>query len=284
MIKLIVLLLLYPMIGFTQTSLWTISKDGYVLYLGGTIHMLSKQDYPLPTEFNRAFQRSATVVFETNMEEAKTTAFGEQVTRLLTYPPGQSLKDNIKKQTYYQLQQFLATRNVPVEHFNQFKPGMVSLVLSVMELKRIGMDDIGVDQYFYNKAKQANKTTLYLETVEQQLTFLSNMGKGKENEIIISTIKDLSQLEKAIKTIKQAWRTGNESKMAKVTLSEMIRDYPEIYQQLLVTRNNNWMPQIKNMLKTKPRELVLVGALHLVGKQGLLQQLRQAGYQVELFK
>jgi uncharacterized protein YbaP (TraB family) len=63
----------------------------------------------------------------------------------------------------------------------------------------------------------------------------------------------------------------------------MRKDYPELYQQVLVERNNNWLPQIEAFLKTPETELILVGALHLAGNDGLLAQLRQRGYKVESF-
>lgn len=44
------------------------------------------------------------------------------------------------------------------------------------------------------------------------------------------------------------------------------------------------MPHIEGMMNNKPVELILVGALHLVGKDGLLQQLRNKGYIVKKFK
>ena len=33
---------------------WKVSKGGQTVYLGGTIHLLSPSDYPLPEEFEEA--------------------------------------------------------------------------------------------------------------------------------------------------------------------------------------------------------------------------------------
>jgi len=102
--------------------------------------------------------------------------------------------------------------------------------------------------------------------------------------MILSTIKDMNQMHSIMNILKTAWLHGNEDKLKKAGLDEMIRDYPETYQSLLVKRNNNWMLHIEHMLNNKVIELVLVGALHLVGQDGLLQQLRNKGYNVEKFK
>lgn len=284
MCKYLFILLIYPATCFSETSLWTVSKNGNELYLGGTIHMLKKEDYPLPIEFNKAFKQADQLVLETNIEKANNPAFGQKVAQMLTYPRGRSLKEAINEKTFNKLKKYLANRNLPVEQFIGLKPAMVVLAITVMELKKIGMVDIGVDQYYSEKAKEQGKAMSYLETLEEQLGFLRLMGKGKENELISKTIDDMSRVEATMALIKSAWLKGDEKQLEQVALSEMIRDYPDLYQMLLVKRNNNWMSPIEQMMRDKKIELVLVGALHLIGKEGLLQQLRQKGYSVKKFK
>ena len=277
------ILLIFPAVCFSETSLWQISKNGNELYLGGTIHLLKKEDYPLPVEFSEAFKKSDMLVFETNIELVQTPEFGEKMSRMMTYPSGKSLENDLSVKTFNKLKKYLAERNIPVDSFLHYKPPMVVIVITILELKKMGMIDIGVDEYFHQQAKQAGKTIDYFETADEQLEFLSTMGQGNENEMILSTINDMSKIESMMTVIKSAWLTGDENKMADVTLSDMMRDYPDFYQTLLVKRNNNWMPHIERMLTTRKIEMVLVGALHLVGKDGLLQQLRNKGYTIKQF-
>lgn len=284
MFKFLFLVILFPSLCFAETSVWQISKNGNDLYLGGTIHMLKKDDYPLPVEFSDVFEKSDKLVFETDIEMAQTPEFGHKMVQLLSFPSGKSLKDAINKNTFEKLEKHLADRSLPIEPFLSYKPSMVVLVISILELKKMGMVDIGVDEYFHKKAKEEGKAIAYFETTDEQLAFLHSMGKGNENEMITSTINDVSKMESMMEVIKSAWRHGDEDKMAEVTIAGMIRDYPDLYQSLLVKRNNNWMPHIEKMLTDKKVELVLVGALHLVGKNGLLKQLRNKGYAVTKFK
>lgn len=281
--KYLFILFIFPAVCFSETSLWKISKNGNELYLGGTIHVLKKEDYPLPVEFNKAFEKSDKLVFETNIEMTKTPEFGQKMTRMLTFPAGKSLKDAISKKTFNKLKKYLAERNIPVESFLSYKPSMIVLVITVIELQKMGMVDVGVDEYFHNKAKQAGKTTKYFETVDEQLEFIRTMGQGNEDAMLLSSIDDMSRMEAVMNTIKSAWVSGDENKLVEVGLTEMMRDYPGIYQSLLVKRNNNWMPHIERMMGDKKVEMILVGALHLVGKDGLLQQLRDKGYTVKQF-
>ncbi|MFQ3190047.1 MAG: hypothetical protein ACI936_001177 [Paraglaciecola sp.] len=54
-----------------------------------------------------------------------------------------------------------------------------------------------------------------------------------------------------------------------------------MYQDLLVTRNINWLPKIVNMLSDQPIEFVLVGALHLAGPDSVLAKLKAKGYKIK---
>ena len=283
MLKYLLVLLMLPSLCFSQTSLWKVSKNGSELYLGGTIHVLKKEDYPLPAEFTEAFEKSDQLILEANIDMAKTPEFGQRVAKLLTYTAGSSLKDVLKHNTLLKLENHLTARGMKVDQFLNYKPSMIVLFLSIIEFKKMGMVEIGVDEYFHIKAKKVGKSIEYFETVDEQLSFISTMSLGNEDEIILNTIDEVSQIESMMAVIKMAWLNGDESKMANAIISDMTRDYPELYQTLLVKRNKAWMPGIERMLTNKKIELILVGSMHLVGNDGLLQQLRNKGYKVELY-
>jgi len=107
------------------------------------------------------------------------------------------------------------------------------------------------------------------------------MGKGRENDFVLYSLKDLENIEDIMQKLKSAWRNGHQDEMAALSLDEMRRDFPGIYQQLLVERNQNWLPRIEAMLKDPGTEMVLMGALHLVGKESVLHALREKGYRIE---
>lgn len=282
--KFLVLLFLIPAVCYSETSLWTISKNGNKLYLGGTIHVLKKEDYPLPEEYNKAFKKADKLILEANIEKAQTLEFGKKMTQVLSYPDGKSLKGSIKADTYNKLKKYLADRNIPIESFHKFKPQMIVLIMTVMELKKIGMVNVGVDEFFYNKARQSGMALGFFESVDEQIEFIRTMGQGNEDSMLLSTIKDMNRMQGMMTNMKTAWLHGHEKKLADLGLKDMMHDHPETYQSLLVKRNNNWMPHIEQMINNNKIEIVLVGALHLVGKDGLLQQLRNKGYTVKKYK
>ena len=153
--------------------------------------------------------------------------------------------------------------------------------LSMMEVKRLGCVEEGVDVVFSAKAKKEGKKTGALETVEQQLNFILGLGKGKEAELVVSGLEDLAELPKLLEEMIGAWRTGNLEKMEKLINKEMKEQHPEIFEELIVKRNKAWVPIIEEWAKSREVAFVLVGAGHLCGEEGLLGLLEKRGFRVE---
>lgn len=280
---LILLCLLFSFQICAETSLWKVSKGDSELYLGGTIHVLSENDYPLPIEFSKAYKQSQLVVLETDLTAMSRPETQLQLVQRMIYPKGQLLKDNIKPETFSVLSDYLASRGLAIEMYQNFKPAMIVMTLLMTELQRLGLANAGVDHYFNHKALVDGKALAELETVEVQLDVLENLGKGQEDEMILSTIEEMKEMPSIMGQMKTAWRTGNMKSLEKIGISPMKLDYPELYRLLLVNRNKAWIPKIEALLLTPEVEFVLVGALHLVGEEGVIAQLRKLGYTVELF-
>lgn len=262
-------------------SVWKVTKGDNTLYLGGTLHLLSESDYPLPAAYDQAYAKSDTLVFETDLDEAATPQFQQKAMMTMTYSDGKTIKDALSAETFKALSDHLALRNIPLANLMSFKPSMVSLTLSIVELQLNGLTAAGVDQFYVNKAKADSKQLVWLETPEQQLAFLAAMGAEDEDGLIRYTLRDLKDLPQMLVKLKKAWLDGDMPGMAALSIAPFKQDYPAVYQDLLVTRNNNWMPLIVNMLNTSQTEFVLVGALHLAGEDSVLAKLQQAGYTIE---
>ena len=281
---LILLCLMIPFHTFAETSLWKVSKGDSELFIGGTIHVLSASDYPLPMEFEQAYKQSHTIVFETDLAAMALPETQQELLQRVMYKEGRTLKDDLSAETYKALVDYAASVGLMIESLNQFKPPMVMITLLMNELHRLGMADTGVDNFFNQKAIADGKSIGELESVQVQLDVIENMGKGHEDEMILSTIAEMKELPLIMDEMKQAWRKGDMKTLEKIGVSEMKTDFPDLYRLLLVERNNAWIPKIEVMLATPEIELVLVGALHLVADEGVITRLRSLGYEVELFK
>ncbi|OED36163.1 hypothetical protein AB833_28475 [Chromatiales bacterium (ex Bugula neritina AB1)] len=267
--------------AFADSSVWKVSKGDTLIYLGGTLHVLSKGDYPLPAEFDEAYRASEIVVFETDIVKISQPAFQQEMLSTLTYENGRTIRDELKPGTINLLEAHFSQRGIPFERFELYKPAMVSLLISMIELQALGISSQGVDQFFSIQAVDDNKTQLELESPQQQLAMIATMAGDKPDRLILHTLRDAKNLRTIMEDLVAAWRTGDTDRLDTEMIEVMQRDYPNVYENLLVTRNNNWLPAIMQLFASDEIEFVLVGAGHLVGRDGLLMLLEQRGYRVE---
>ncbi|MBE9396765.1 TraB/GumN family protein [Pontibacterium sp. N1Y112] len=267
-------------VAHAETSVWQIEKGKDRLYLGGTIHVLSSSDLPLPATFHRIFDNTDVLVLETDVSQLTLPENSMRLLGMLTYSDGRSLRDVVSAETFGKLQAFASAEGVPITMFERLTPAGVALTVLSIELAKAGIQHEGVDTIFHNQAQARGKPVQGLESIDDHLQFVANMGEGVEDQFVSQTLDDAHKTREGIRTIIDAWRSGDVKALEEAVLDGMPTDYPKLYQELLVQRNNNWMPQILDMFDTPEQEFVLVGAAHLLGPDGLLKQLQVKGYRI----
>ena len=144
-----------------ETSLYKVTKDGQTIYLGGTIHLLRSSDYPLPVEYQQAYQAADTLVLETNLDHAASPVFGQKMAKIFMYSGGKTLEQDLQPALWKELQTFSAARQYPIAQMSAFKAMFVSLSLSLVEMQRLGLGiGDGVDKYFFQQAKGDGKPVM----------------------------------------------------------------------------------------------------------------------------
>mgnify|MGYP001350447615 CR=1 FL=1 len=282
-LSLIVTALLFSCFSYAETSIWQVSNGKNTLYLGGTFHMLKPSDYPLPIEFENVYKKVNWLVFETDMDQLSSPEFQQKFLASMTLPTGQILADHLSAEAYAELIRYAANNQMDTAQLQRFKPQMIALIITLEELKKYGLTAEGVDNYFGNKAKADSKMVTKLESIDDQIRYISTMGANNESGLILQTIEDMEELPEVLNAMTTAWRSGDDNGLFENGIKPMLEDYPKIYQSLLVERNNNWMGKIEKLLAHPEEKFILVGALHLIGQDGLLQQLKNRGYQVQQY-
>ena len=265
---------------FAASPVWLVESGQNRLFLAGTIHVLRASDYPLPEAFETAYKQSQVLAFETDIGETASPAFQLQLMQAVTLGPEQTLQDFLSPQTYAKLETHFNANKLSIKQFARFKPSMVAMTLTLLELKKLGAGERGVDQDYFDKAQRDNKKAIALETLQQQINFIANMGKGQEDLMIQQTLEDIDSLSIQFPSMVKSWRKGDIKQLEELFVKPMKEEFETLYQELLVQRNLNWLPQIFDYMKTPQTEMVLVGSAHLIGEDGLIKHLKQAGYQV----
>ena len=277
-----------PLSSHAESPVFKITKGDDYVYIGGTIHLLSENDYPLPSGFDEAFSDAKQVFFEVDGHSLESPEVQAKMASFMSLPAGQTLSGVLDQPTYQALSDFLAERQIPIQAFASLSPAGISLTLTVLELQRLGLGNpaSGVDQFFQNKAEQDNsKSEGFLETADEQIGFLSKLNNVDPNVIIQSSLEDLSSMQEDWKGGVSAWRNGDMALMSDLLGGDEMRArFPSIYKTLLSDRNQRRVNQIEPMFATPEVELLLVGAMHLVGSDGLVELLKAKGYKAEQLK
>ena len=261
---------------------WKVSKGGQTLYLGGTIHLLSPDDYPLPEEFEEAYSKADTLVFETDMSAMKDPATQLKLLQVMMFQDDRTLGGELSAETLADLESHFSKRGMQTSTFNKFTPAGVSLTLTVLELQLLGLGVAGgVDEFYSLRGMNDSKAIEALETVDQQISFIDSLNDADGDEMINSTLRDVADLSTMWKSLLDAWRNGDLTSLESIALQPMEKEFPDMAKMLLEARNNNWMQELPKMLQDNDVEFVLVGSLHLVGENGLLAMLSKAGYKVD---
>lgn len=279
----LIVVLLVVNVGFAQTSLYKVTKKGNEMYIGGTVHLLRPTDFPLPTQFDKALEKSDMLVLEMNGEKLMNPSMRGKIMSAMAYKNGETLSTVLSPKTYQQLKEKTDACGFPLEKMNAFKPNMVILALESIEMEKQGISSEGVDVYLTKKAKKLNKSQEFLETVDFQLEMLATMGEGYEDEYVKHALKTNQRDREKMPAMIDEWKNG-EKKMMLETLKEFKNESSKVYKKMLLDRNNNWMPKLRTYLEDDKTEFVAVGAAHLYGEKGILNQLKLDGCVVEQVK
>lgn len=264
-----------------QSSVWKVTKGNSTLYLGGTCHVLRASDLPLPPEFQFAYAASQKVVFETDLARASSPEMQRIIAERGRLSDGQTLEQILDSPAWNVLSKFCQQRGLPITQLRGLRPWLVSVMLANLELQKLGLSEQGVDQIYYARAKADGKPIGELEPFERQIDYLTGMASDRPSEFIASSIEDLDQLPTELAELIDAWRAGNLADLQRIMNDEMRTKYPVLYRDLLVARNEAWIPVVEKMLATPETEFVLAGVGHMAGAEGLVARLRERGCRVE---
>lgn len=266
--------------GWANSSVWKVTKGNEHIYIAGTVHILPPAAFPLPKEFDKAYQDSDSIVLEAKLPDANDTAFQQLMTQKMAYSNGQSINDSLSKSTQQQLNNYVSSLGADMRSFEHLKPGFLFSMFALLEAQRAGLSGEGVDIFYSKKAEQDNKQIAYFETIEFQINMIANLGINNEEQFIKSNLEQMQDFKTMFNALLSAWRSGNEQQLIELAITPMASDSKSL-KMLLIDRNKNWAKEINRMFADKDREFVLVGVAHLVGKDSLLNLLKAQGYRVQ---
>ena len=282
-------LLVPPRRAFAQAAvqghsfLWKAENAKGSMYLVGSVHLLSRDFYPLDPTLETAFKESDQLVEEVDLAEMMAP---ESQMAMLTrgmLPAGQTLDTAVSRDTLALVNRHAQALGLPVEPLKRFKPWSLALTLLGMAWQKAGFDaDLGLDRHFYDRARLEHKPIKGLETVAFQVSRFDEMSMPDQDRLLLQSLREIETETTMITTLANAWRAGDAGTIEKIVLED-VRSDPAMYKRLIVERNQSWLPVIEGLAVRPHAAFVVVGAAHLVGPDGLLTSLRAHGFTLEQY-
>jgi len=265
----------------SKHCLWEVKGASNVVYLLGSMHVMKEDMYPLAPEIEAAYQRAAILVFETDMDQLESPALALKLATKASYPEGDSLKNHVSPTVYALLATNLQGSFLPMEMVDRFKPWMAAMTVLLVELQKQGFDvQNGLDRHFANRAKTDQKSLEYFEEPEFQINLLTSLGDKESEEFLGQALKDMEVFKTEFAKLAAAWQTGDLQALDELILKSF-REYPTMHQKFLLDRNHSWIPKLEKLLHGESDALVVVGAGHMIGKEGVVDLLQAKGYQIQ---
>ena len=264
-----------------KSFLWKVQSKESAIHVLGSIHYLKPENYPLKKSIQDAFGNCQTLVLEIDLNSAASERARQVMIEKARYQDGTQLEQHLLPETHKLAERWAREVGIDISQMAPFKPWFVAISLLSLELRKMGFNpNYGLDRFLADQAKKENKVVRGLESLEFQFGLLDQLSASEQDLMLRQTLSELEMLNEGVERLVQSWLSGDVGAVENLLLASM-KEYPAVYRNVVIDRNHRWLPDLTKMLERGEKALVVVGAAHLVGKDGLIELLKQRGYTVE---
>ncbi|WWW37390.1 TraB/GumN family protein [Stenotrophomonas rhizophila] len=264
--------------------LWKVTGPGDSrVYLLGSFHLLRAQDYPLAADVDQAFAASKRVVFELSPQDMQSPQLTQKMLQAAVRTDGTELKRDLDPATWTKLQAYATANNLPLAQLQGMKPWFVGLTITLGQFTKMGLDpNLGLDRHFMQRAATAGKPTSGLEDIDTQVGVLSGMSAAEQQQMVAEALDQADKADAEGRKLHDAWRRGDDKLLWTSMAAQMRGQYPQLYKRINTERNDARVPKLQQYLQAgQGGTLVVVGTLHLLGDDGVVDKLKAKGFKVE---
>ena len=264
-----------------EPAAWRLTgQRGGEVTLLGSIHVLRAADYPLPSRVDTLFERADVLVMELDLDDVDAVEQTSVILSAATLPSGRVLRDVVDGGVYRLAEQRSKELGVELALLQHFEPWFVAVTLLDQGMRKFGFEpERGLEQYLVGQSRRAGKEILGLETLALQIGIFDSLPPSSQQAMLEQTLQELDEAETAMVDLAVAWRDGRLETLSDELLDDF-DDFPGLYDTLVTKRNTAWVGALERYLKDGRRYLVVVGALHLVGHDNVIDMLAARGHKV----
>jgi uncharacterized protein YbaP (TraB family) len=271
--------------------LWKASNGERSVYLLGSFHLLRPGDYPLSADVDAAFADAESLLFEMAPSEMASPTLPLRMGQAALRTDGTLLDSELPPATAARLQAWYAANaarlqaaGMTEQGLQMFEPWFVGLTVGIVGMTDAGLEPaLGIDRHFAEAAEAAAKPAAGFETGARQIELLDGMDAAEQVQFLDEALEQAQPGSGELETLHALWRAGDANALWERMAADMQREYPKLYRRMNVERNDAWLPVVEARLQgtDDADTMVVVGALHLLGSDGLVQKLAAKGYAVE---
>jgi uncharacterized protein YbaP (TraB family) len=271
-----------PLPVAADPAAWRLSgDDGSEITFLGSMHVLRASDHPLPAFVDTLIERAETIVMELDLDDIDPATQQRIVLGAATLAQGETLEELLDPDLYSLLAQRTRELGVDLALLERFEPWFLSVMLLDVGMRRFGFEaERGVEQYVLGRAQRASKEIVGLESLEFQIGIFDSQPARSQQMMLAQTLAELDEAEMAMAAMADAWRDGELEALSEELLDDFAA-FPGLYDALVSERNEAWVDSLEGLLADGRRYLVVVGALHLVGNDNVIDLLAARGHRVE---
>ena len=275
------LALAVPAVAAADPAAWRMTGANGEVTLLGSMHVLRPSDYPLPAAVDGLIERAELIVMEIDLDDVDAAAQQRVILQTAMLPQGTVIADVVDERVYRLLEQNATELGIELRLLERFEPWFLAVTLLDQGLRQWGFQaERGVEQYVVGRAKSAGKEIVGLETLEFQIGIFDSLSPQSQQAMLEQTLAEIDEAETALSEMVKAWRDGELESLSAELLDDFA-EFPGLHEALVAKRNRSWVPPLERMLADGRRHLVVVGALHLVGPDSVIELLRARGHDVE---
>jgi len=272
-----------------KCCVWRVTNAKAPFYLVGSIHALSKNDYPLPAPYEIALRNSKRFLFE--FDPNRHVEFERKFEAAGKYPPGQDIRSKIHPELLAWLRQNVLAvnpdnrrgRREPVGNFDSqfgYKPWWIAQHLVGPATYSKSSLSHGLDNYFVDRAAREKKEIAGLESVNEHVAVMGGLSDRDGEFILRDALDQPRNAEKEFSKMHKAWHKGDTDALWAGD-SRLRTQAPWIAARFVDNRNIKWIPRIEAELKSGKPTAIVAGALHFSGPNSVIKLLEKRGYKIE---
>lgn len=272
--RIIFFLLLCAAFPLPAQVFWQVeSPDGRVNWLLGTVHSEDPRLLEFPQELIDALARARVIA----LELVPDAALLDRLNQAMHFSDDGRLDEVLDPDLYAEVSRLLYKYGIGEPAVRRMRPWAVAMTLSIPPAET----GLFMDLALSFRARGLGLEIVSLETLDEQLDFLSSLDQEAQIRMIRKAVADWDRMDELLDRLIQVYQGGDLDQLKRLAYEHLDGLDPQLRGHFveigLEQRNRIMLERALPMLEAGGL-VIAVGALHLPGEHGLIALLRENGY------